>query len=78
MYLITYVTYIIKKGNGNNLISFIHLQNWEFQYYNNNRTNSFAHSGILFIRPSLSSDQFGNSFLHSGRLNIEGGAPADR
>lgn len=52
--------------------------NWEFQYYNNNRTNSFTHSGRLFIRPSLTSDQFGESFLANGHLNIEGGAPADR
>ncbi|XP_045764638.1 beta-1,3-glucan-binding protein-like isoform X1 [Maniola jurtina] len=52
--------------------------NWEFQYYNNNRTNSFTDDGILFIRPSLTSDQFGESFLSSGRLYIDGGAPADR
>ncbi|XP_049865948.1 beta-1,3-glucan-binding protein-like isoform X2 [Pectinophora gossypiella] len=52
--------------------------NWEFQYYNNNRTNSFTHDGLLFIRPSLTSDQFGEEFLSSGTLNIEGGAPADR
>ncbi|XP_053602963.1 beta-1,3-glucan-binding protein-like isoform X2 [Plodia interpunctella] len=52
--------------------------NWEFQYYSNNRTNSFVHSGLLFIRPSLTSDQFGVPFLSSGHLNIEGGAPADR
>nr|QFS20852.1 beta-1,3-glucanase [Antheraea pernyi] len=52
--------------------------NWEFQYYSNNRTNSFTHSGILFIRPSLTADQFGSAFLSRGHLNIEGGAPADR
>ncbi|CAH2236983.1 jg9475 [Pararge aegeria aegeria] len=52
--------------------------NWEFQYYDNNRTNSFTENGVLFLRPSLTSDQFGSVFLRSGRLNIEGGQPADR
>ncbi|GBP73603.1 Beta-1,3-glucan-binding protein [Eumeta japonica] len=52
--------------------------NWEFQWYSNNRTNSFTHSGLLFLRPSLTSDQYGQGFLTSARLNIEGGAPADR
>ncbi|KAJ8732109.1 hypothetical protein PYW08_014839 [Mythimna loreyi] len=52
--------------------------NWEFQYYNNNRTNSFVHSGLLFLRPSLMSDQFGEAFLSAGTLNVEGGEPADR
>ncbi|KAL4720820.1 hypothetical protein ACJJTC_004584 [Scirpophaga incertulas] len=52
--------------------------NWEFQWYNNNRTNSFAHDGILFLRPSLLSEQTGEAFLSNGVLNIEGGAPADR
>ncbi|KAJ2946934.1 hypothetical protein O0L34_g16278 [Tuta absoluta] len=49
----------------------------EFQFYDNNRTNSFAHDGILYIRPSLSSDQFGEDFLWKNTLNIEGNAPAD-
>ncbi|XP_075970510.1 beta-1,3-glucan-binding protein-like [Anticarsia gemmatalis] len=52
--------------------------NWEFQYYNNNRTNSFVHSGRLFIRPSLTADQLGEPFLSHGVLNIDGGAPADQ
>ncbi|XP_077292734.1 beta-1,3-glucan-binding protein-like isoform X2 [Arctopsyche grandis] len=52
--------------------------NWEFQWYNNNRTNSYVQSGHLVIKPSLLADQFGEEFLSSGTLNIEGGAPADR
>ncbi|XP_050682164.1 beta-1,3-glucan-binding protein-like isoform X1 [Leptidea sinapis] len=52
--------------------------NWEFQYYSNNRTNSFTNNGILYIRPSLTSDQFGEGFLSSGHLNVEEGATADR
>nr|ACI32832.1 beta-1,3-glucanase [Anthocharis cardamines] len=52
--------------------------NWEFQYYNNNRTNSYTRNGILYIKPTLTSDQFGEGFLTSGVLNVEGGAPADR
>ncbi|XP_022117149.2 beta-1,3-glucan-binding protein [Pieris rapae] len=52
--------------------------NWEFQYYNNNRTNSYVRNGILYIKPTLLSDQYGEGFLTSGVLNVEGGAPADR
>ncbi|XP_023948455.2 beta-1,3-glucan-binding protein-like [Bicyclus anynana] len=52
--------------------------NWEFQYYDNNRTNSFTQNGVLFLRPSLTADQFGAHFLRNGNLNIEGGQPADR
>jgi len=26
-------------------------QNWEFQYYTNNRTNSYVRDGKLFIKP---------------------------
>ncbi|XP_072940474.1 beta-1,3-glucan-binding protein-like [Epargyreus clarus] len=52
--------------------------NWEFQYYSNNRTNSFVHDGLLFIRPSLTADHYGDWFISAGRLNVDGGAPADR
>ncbi|XP_075970504.1 beta-1,3-glucan-binding protein-like [Anticarsia gemmatalis] len=52
--------------------------NWEFQYYNNNRTNSFVQNGRLYIRPSMTADQFGEDFLYHGTLNIQGGDPDNR
>lgn len=51
--------------------------NWEFELYNNNRSNSFVRDGKLFIKPTLTADQYGEDFLSSGVLNLNGGAPAD-
>ncbi|XP_055373030.1 beta-1,3-glucan-binding protein-like [Condylostylus longicornis] len=51
--------------------------NWEFQWYTNNRSNSFVKNGNLHIRPTLTSDIFGEEFLMSGTINILGGSPAD-
>ncbi|XP_055374595.1 beta-1,3-glucan-binding protein-like isoform X2 [Condylostylus longicornis] len=52
--------------------------NWEFQWYTNNRSNSFTKEGKLHIRPTLTSDAFGEEFLTSGLAEIAGGAPADQ
>ncbi|XP_029728560.2 beta-1,3-glucan-binding protein-like [Aedes albopictus] len=52
--------------------------NWDFQWFTNNRSNSFVKEGNLYIRPTLSVDEFGEAFLRSGVLNIHGGAPADQ
>lgn len=52
--------------------------NWEFQWYNNNRSNSYTENGNLHIVPTLVADEFGESFLTSGVLNIDGGSPADQ
>jgi len=35
--------------------------NWEFEYYTNNRTNSFVTDGTLYIQPTLFSDNVGES-----------------
>ena len=52
--------------------------NWEFQYYLNNRTNSFVRDGNLFINPTLLAEQIGEGNVKGGfTLNIWGGAPAD-
>lgn len=53
------------------------MQNWEFQWYTNNRSNSFCEEGYLHLRPTLTSDVFGETFLSSGTLNIHGGSSAD-
>lgn len=35
----------------------------EFQWYTNNRSNSFCEEGYLHIRPTLTSDVYGETFL---------------
>ncbi|XP_043233950.1 beta-1,3-glucan-binding protein-like [Amphibalanus amphitrite] len=52
--------------------------NWEFEGYNNNRTNSFIRDGVLFIKPTLTAERFGEEFLYSGTLDMNGGAPYDQ
>lgn len=52
--------------------------NWEFQYYANNRSNSYVENGALHIVPTLIADEYGEAFLTSGTLNVHGGAPADQ
>lgn len=55
----------------------ISLQNWEFQWYTNNRSNSFAKEGKLHIRPTLTSDTIGEEALTSGTLDVQGNYPAE-
>jgi len=52
--------------------------NWEFQYYTNNRSNSYVHDNTLFIKPTLTADHFGEDFLSSGTIDLWGGSPADQ
>jgi hypothetical protein len=33
--------------------------------------------GKLFLKPTLTADMYGDNFLSSGVLNLQGGAPAD-
>jgi hypothetical protein len=33
--------------------------NWEFEYYINNRSNSFVENGTLMIKPTLTADRIG-------------------
>ena len=44
--------------------------NWEFQWYVNDRTNTYTDKGLLHIKPSLTSDIYGEKFLKSGRVTI--------
>ena len=39
------------------------LQNWEFEYYINNRTNSYVRNGTLFIKP------VSNNYVTLSRFN---------
>ncbi|XP_011669703.1 beta-1,3-glucan-binding protein [Strongylocentrotus purpuratus] len=51
--------------------------NWEFQYYTNNRSNSYVKDGSLYIKPTLTSDHYGEQFLSSGTLDLWGASPAN-
>ncbi|XP_066259304.1 beta-1,3-glucan-binding protein-like [Euwallacea similis] len=51
--------------------------NWEFEWYLNNRTNSFAKDGNLHIKPTLLTDDYGEDFIFSGTLDINGCFPVD-
>lgn len=47
--------------------------NQEFQYYTNNRTNSFVRDGVLYLKPTLTTDRYGqDDFLTSGTLDLWG------
>ena len=53
--------------------------NWEFQYYTNNRSNSFVRDGVLFLKPTLTSELIGDETLMGGtELNLWGSTPADQ
>lgn len=53
-------------------------RNWEFQYYTNNRSNSFVQDGVLHIRPTLTSDKIGEENVKNGyRMDIWGSQPSN-
>ena len=43
----------------------------DFQYYRNNRANSWVSSGLLHLMPSLTGREYGESFLYTGRLDLQ-------
>lgn len=51
--------------------------NWEFQWYLNNRSNSYTENGVLYLTPTLTSDAIGEAGLTSLNINIHGGTPVD-
>nr|AEE89455.1 beta-glucan recognition protein [Tapes literatus] len=53
--------------------------NWEFQYYTNNRTNSYVRDGKLFIKPTFTIESIndGPDSLTRGSLDIWGSQPGD-
>ncbi|CDH58389.1 beta--glucan-binding [Lichtheimia corymbifera JMRC:FSU:9682] len=51
--------------------------NWEFEWYTNNRSNSFVEDGILYIKPTLTADAIGhNEMKQGGYLNLWSGEPS--
>ena len=51
--------------------------NWEFQWYTNNRTNSYVEDGVLHIRPTLTRDDIGEDAVRGGTANVWGAQPAN-
>jgi len=52
--------------------------NWEFEYYTNNRSNSYTRNGILYIKPTLTSDKIGINNVRAGyTMDLWGASPAD-
>ncbi|GLV44856.1 Gram-negative bacteria binding protein 1 [Carabus blaptoides fortunei] len=51
--------------------------NWEFQWYTNNRSNSYVKNNRLYIKPTLTADVIGEDNLFKMNLDINGGSPAD-
>lgn len=51
--------------------------NWEFEWYVNNRTNSFVKDGVLHILPTLTDDAIGTQTMMTGDVNIWAGQPSD-
>ena len=53
--------------------------NWEFQYYDNNQSNSYVKDGVLSLKPSFLADDIGEDTLRGGgyRLDLWGSQPAD-
>lgn len=44
--------------------------NGEFQWYSNDKRNSYTENGNLHIKPTYTSEIFGEEFLSSGRVSI--------
>ena len=57
--------------------------NWEFEYYTNNRSNSYVTNGVLYLQPTLTSMTLGSgtnatSIQNGGSLNLWGSEPASQ
>ena len=51
--------------------------NWEFQWYNNNRSVSYVRNGSLVIGPRLTNDSLTTAGLSTADVNLWGGDPAN-
>ena len=51
--------------------------NWEFEYYDNNRSNSYVKDGVLYLKPTFLADDIGEANLQNGYImDIWGSEPA--
>ena len=39
--------------------------NWEFEWYVNNRTNSFVDNGVLYLQPTLTEDMMDVGYMRT-------------
>ncbi|XP_052237086.1 beta-1,3-glucan-binding protein-like [Dreissena polymorpha] len=44
--------------------------NWEIQVYTSDQLNVFTRNGNLFLKPTLTSEKFGEHFLHHGTMDV--------
>ncbi|ORY00587.1 putative glucan binding protein, partial [Basidiobolus meristosporus CBS 931.73] len=52
--------------------------NWEFEYYYNNRSNSYVKDGVLYIKPTFTADRIGEAaVMDGGEIDLWGTVPAD-
>jgi beta-glucanase (GH16 family) len=51
--------------------------NWEFEWYVNNRSNSYVKDSVLYLKPTYTEDYIGTQQLNTGDINIWGSSPAD-
>jgi beta-glucanase (GH16 family) len=52
--------------------------NWEFEYYTNNRSNSYTKDSILYLKPTLTADRIGEQYVETGyTMDLWGSTPAD-
>ncbi|KAI8973645.1 concanavalin A-like lectin/glucanase domain-containing protein [Mycotypha africana] len=52
--------------------------NWEFQYYTNNRSNSFVENGVLYLKPTLTSMTVGEQAVtDDGKITLWSGQPSE-
>jgi beta-glucanase (GH16 family) len=52
--------------------------NWEFEYYTNNRSNSYTNNSVLYLKPTLTADRIGEQFVLNGyTMDVWGSTPAD-
>lgn len=52
--------------------------NWEFQWYTNNRSNSFVEDGILYLKPTMTAETIGDEAMkNGGKVNLFSGSPSE-
>lgn len=45
--------------------------------YDNNRSTSYTDQGILHIKPMLLENRYGENFVQTGTLDLNGGSPSE-
>ncbi|XP_046644146.1 beta-1,3-glucan-binding protein-like [Daphnia pulicaria] len=54
-----------------NVVTSYRMNENQFQYYTRRPENSFIKDGKLFIKPTLTTERFGEKFLHNGKYNLK-------